>query len=83
VRNGTVGMMTCPMRRVVMELLNQLIRIDLLETLEKAFVQWVIFANVTSEACHDVGELVFEVSVIEVNWKKEWNAVSKEEMQGG
>lgn len=66
-----------------MELLDQLIRIDLLETLEKAFVQWVIFANVTSEACHDVDELVFEVSVIEVNWEKEWNAVSKEEMQGG
>ena len=66
-----------------MELLDQLIRIDLLEMLEKDFVQWVIFANVTSEACHDVDELVFEVSVIEVNWKKEWNAVSKEEMQGG
>lgn len=81
-RNGTVGMMAYPMGRVVMELLDQLIRIDLLEMLEKAFVQWVIFANVTSEACHDVGELVFEASVIEVNWKNEWNAVS-EEMQGG
>ena len=74
--------MTCPMGRLVVELLDQLIRIDLLGTLEKAFVQWVISANVTSEACHDVDELVFEVSWIEVNWEKEWNAVS-EEMQGG
>lgn len=43
----------------------------------------LIRIDVTSEACHDVDELVFEVSVIEVNWEKEWNAVSKEEMQGG
>ena len=76
-------MMTCPMGRVVVELLDQLIRIDLLGTLEKAFVQWVIFADVTSEACHDVDELAFEVSGNQVNWEKEWNAVSKEEMQGG
>ena len=82
-RNGTVGMMTCPMGRMVVELLDQLIRIDLLGTLEKAFVQWVIFANVTSEACHDVGEPVFEVLGIKVNWEKEWNAMSKDEMQGG
>ena len=82
-RNGTVGMMTCPMGRVVVELLDQLIRIDLLGTLEKAFVQWVVFTNVASEACHDVDELVFEVLVIKVNWEKEWNAVSKGEMEGG
>lgn len=42
----------------------------------------LIRIDVTSEACHDVDELVFEVFVIEVNWEKEWNAVS-EEMQGG
>ena len=60
-------MAPCPIGMVIVELLDQLIRIDLLEMLEKAFVQWVIFANVTSEACHDAGELVFEASVIEVN----------------
>ena len=54
-----------------------------MRTLEKAFVQWVIFADVTSEACHDVDEFAFEVSGNEVNWEKEWNVVSKEEMQGG
>ena len=61
-RNGTDRMVTCPMGRVVVELLDQLIRIDLLGMLEKAFVQWVIFANVKSEARHDVDELVFEVN---------------------
>ena len=76
-------MAACPIGMVIVELLDQLIRIDLLGTLEKAFVQWVIFTNVTSKACHDVDELAFEVSGNEVNWEKEWNAVPKEEMQGG
>ena len=36
-----------------------------------------------SKNMSDVDEFAFEVSGNEVNWEKEWNVVSKEEMQGG